>query len=224
MLNCITVCILFTMEGGDSEFANFTLPTLKAFLEARTQNVSIIVCSCYRMPHLKTHFFHEIATFWSAKTTLKRRRQKHFFPTPHPLSPVIFATATVVTFVLLRNSRFNFHCYPQREATRTQIGPEVTLRPIATSCAKDYKGHSLVQASFTEPPSRYSVPLPPPPTPVPLYHDNSAFNQFNQTKPNVASRSQTYLATGFTVQRASQPAAELSFSKLSPKSDEQDKK
>ena len=30
----------FTMEGGDSEFANFTLPTLKTFLEARSQNVS----------------------------------------------------------------------------------------------------------------------------------------------------------------------------------------
>ena len=28
------------MEGGDSEFANFTLPTLKAFLEARSHNVS----------------------------------------------------------------------------------------------------------------------------------------------------------------------------------------
>ena len=28
------------MERGDSEFANFTLPTLKAFLEARSQNVS----------------------------------------------------------------------------------------------------------------------------------------------------------------------------------------
>ena len=28
------------MEGGDSEFVNFTLPTLKAFLEARSQNVS----------------------------------------------------------------------------------------------------------------------------------------------------------------------------------------
>ena len=28
------------MEGGDSEFANFTLPTLKAFLEARCHNVS----------------------------------------------------------------------------------------------------------------------------------------------------------------------------------------
>ena len=30
----------FTMEGGDSEFANFTLPTLKAFFEARSHNVS----------------------------------------------------------------------------------------------------------------------------------------------------------------------------------------
>ena len=30
----------FTIEGGDSEFANFTLPTLKAFLEARTHNIS----------------------------------------------------------------------------------------------------------------------------------------------------------------------------------------
>ena len=28
------------MEGGDSEFANFTLSTLKAFLEARSHNVS----------------------------------------------------------------------------------------------------------------------------------------------------------------------------------------
>ena len=30
----------FTMEGGDIEFANFTLPTLKAFLEACSHNVS----------------------------------------------------------------------------------------------------------------------------------------------------------------------------------------
>ena len=27
------------MKGGDSEFANFTLPTLKACFEARAQNV-----------------------------------------------------------------------------------------------------------------------------------------------------------------------------------------
>ena len=28
------------MEGDDSEFANFTLPALKAYLEAHSQNVS----------------------------------------------------------------------------------------------------------------------------------------------------------------------------------------
>ena len=35
----IPVRTFFKMEGGDSEFANFTLPILKAFLEARSQNV-----------------------------------------------------------------------------------------------------------------------------------------------------------------------------------------
>ena len=43
-----------------------------------------------------------------------------FFSTLHPLSTVIFATATVLAFVLLRDSRFNFHCYTQREATPAQ--------------------------------------------------------------------------------------------------------
>ena len=51
----------------------------------------------------------------SQKTT-----QRHFFSTLHPLSTVIFATATVLAFVLLRDYRFNFHCYTQREATPTQ--------------------------------------------------------------------------------------------------------
>ena len=45
---------------------------------------------------------------------------RHFYSTLHPLSLVIFATATVLAFVLLRNSRFNFHCYTQHEATPTQ--------------------------------------------------------------------------------------------------------
>ena len=39
-LGPLAVRTFFTMEGGDSEFANFTLPTLKAFLEARGHNVS----------------------------------------------------------------------------------------------------------------------------------------------------------------------------------------
>ena len=46
--------------------------------------------------------------------------QRHFLFTLHPLSTVISATATVLAFVLLRNSNFNFHCYTQREATPTQ--------------------------------------------------------------------------------------------------------
>ena len=47
-------------------------------------------------------------------------RTTDFFSTLHLLSWVILATATVVAFVLLHNSRFNFHCYTQREATPTQ--------------------------------------------------------------------------------------------------------
>ena len=50
----------------------------------------------------------------------KKDKKEDFFSTLHPLSTVIFATATVLAFVLLRNSRFNFHCYTQREATPTQ--------------------------------------------------------------------------------------------------------
>ena len=62
-------------------------------------------------------FFYELAIFCSEKTPT----QRHFFsPTLHPLTTVIFATATVLPFVLLRDSRFNFHCYTKREATPTQ--------------------------------------------------------------------------------------------------------
>ena len=50
----------------------------------------------------------------------QKSTQRHFFSHLHPLSMVIFATATVVAFVLLRGSRFNFHCYTQHEATPTQ--------------------------------------------------------------------------------------------------------
>jgi len=36
----LPVRTFFTMEGGNSEFANFPLPALKALSEARSQNVS----------------------------------------------------------------------------------------------------------------------------------------------------------------------------------------
>ena len=59
-----------------------------------------------------------------------------FFPTLHPLSTVIFATATVLAFVLLRDSRFNFHCYTQKSARKC----------AATS--RDFLRESL-QSTFT---------------------------------------------------------------------------
>jgi len=52
---------------------------------------------------------------------LSEKRCRHFFyPSSIHLSSVILAKATVVPFVQLRNSRFNFHCYTQCEATPTQ--------------------------------------------------------------------------------------------------------
>ena len=75
----------------------------------------------------------------SQKTT-----QRHFFsPTLHPLSTVIFATATVLVFVLLHDSRFNFHCYTQRKATPTQ---KSARKCAATSC--DFFRERL-QSAFT---------------------------------------------------------------------------
>ena len=86
---------------------------------------------------------------------------KTLFSTLHPLSPVIFATATVVAFVLLCNSKFSSHCYRQRELTPTRKSAQKwQLRPLATSCVKDYKGHSLMQTSFTEPPYTHRVSMP----------------------------------------------------------------
>ena len=62
---------------------------------------------------------------------------------PPSLSMVIFATATVLAFVLLHNSSFNFHCYTQREATPTQ---KLARKCAATS--RDFFAERL-QSAFT---------------------------------------------------------------------------
>ena len=90
------------------------------------------------------------AVFWSSKKWCKDT----FFHTLHSLSLVIFATATVVAFVLLGNSRFNYHCCTQHEAPPTRYWPRSDTGPLVTSCMKDYQGHSLMQTSFTELPNR----------------------------------------------------------------------
>ena len=62
-----------------------------------------------------------MAVSWQNITVSQKTTQRHFFfSTLRPLSPVIFATATVVALVLLPNSWFNFRCCTQREATPTQ--------------------------------------------------------------------------------------------------------
>ena len=66
----LPVRTFFKIEGGDSEFANFTLPTLKACFEARSKTVSgnkhYLVARAIGCP--KTHFFpHELTIFWSAR-------------------------------------------------------------------------------------------------------------------------------------------------------------
>ena len=68
---------------------------------------------------------------------------------------LILANATGVAYVLIRSSRFNFHCYTQSEATSTQNWARKWHQGLfATSCAKDYEGHSLVQTTFIALPIR----------------------------------------------------------------------
>ena len=108
----------FTVEGGDNKFAKFTVTTLKAFLKVRTQNVSTTSNNLLLVLQdgKKRIFFHELAIFWLAD----KRCKDTFFPILRHLYPVIFAITTIMAFLLLRNSTFNFHCYTHCEATPPQ--------------------------------------------------------------------------------------------------------
>ena len=70
--------------------------------------------------------------------------QTLFSPTLHHLSPVIFANTTVVVFVLLHNSWFNFHSYTRHEPT-----PNQKSRPeVAAATFRDFLLKRL-QRAFT---------------------------------------------------------------------------
>ena len=82
----------------------------------------------------------------------QKMTQRHFFHTLHPLSTVVFATATVLAFVLLRDSRFNFHCYTAWGNAYWEIGPEVRCdlsRHLARKITK--RIHSSKPASLNRP-------------------------------------------------------------------------
>ena len=84
---------------------------------------------------------------------LKNDVKTHFFHSPSPFpcnfckcnnKGIFTASQFYVQLPLLNTVWSNVY---------SEIGLEVTLRPLATSYAKDYKGHSLMQTSFTEPPN-----------------------------------------------------------------------
>ena len=119
------MCTFFTTGGGDSEFTKFTGPTLDAFLKARSQNVSgdqqELVARAIGWQ--KTYVFHELAIFWLAEKRCRLLPLFSSFFILHHLSPVIFANATIMAFLLLHNSTFNFHCYTQCEACLLYTSP-----------------------------------------------------------------------------------------------------
>ena len=139
----------FTMEGGDSEFANFTVSTLKAFLKNVFGNKQELGEPVARAGKPQNLFFPRTRDLLvNRKTT-----QRHFFSILHHLSFVIFANAAAVVAFL--NSRFNVHCYKQCEPKPTQKSAwKWHLRSFATSRAKNYDRHSLVQTIFAVPPNK----------------------------------------------------------------------
>ena len=116
----------------------FTVSTVKALLKAHSQSVPAIVCAigCRKM-----HF------------GLPGKNANTLFSILHHLSPVILANAAVVAFILLRNSRFNFQCYTQREATPTHKSARKWRCDLSRLLARKIrKGiHSCKPASLNRP-------------------------------------------------------------------------
>ena len=145
------------MEGGDSEIAKSTLPTLRAFLKARSQEfvwqLAKTCCSCYRMPP-NAFFSQALVIFWSDR--------KNDAKTPPPLPPpssITFPLQFLQTqqcwyFVLLRNSRFSFHCHTQRAPTQKSARK---CRAAATFC--DFLRERLRRANQLRSSVQYTVDL-----------------------------------------------------------------
>ena len=89
---------------------NFTLPTLKTFFEAHSQNVSgnkqELVSWAIGCP--QTHFFHKLAIFWSAK---KQRKDTFFHPPSH--FPCNFCSCNSSILLILTNTIGNFSVWYQ---------------------------------------------------------------------------------------------------------------
>ena len=85
---------------------------------------------------------------------VSQKMMQPLFPHPLPPFPSIFCKWS--NGCICTASKFEVQLpllYTAWSNAYSEIGPEVTLWPLVTSCTKDYKGHSLVQNSFTAPPN-----------------------------------------------------------------------
>ena len=142
------------MEGGDSEIAKSTLPTLRAFLKARSQEfiwqLAKTCCSCYRMP--PNAFFSQALVIWSDR----KNDAKTPLPPPHrPRSPFPCnsckrsSVGILYCFAILGSASTVIHSVKQH-LLRNRPENAGQLRPFAISCAKDYEGQtSFAQVSST---------------------------------------------------------------------------
>ena len=139
------------MEGGDSKFADFTLPTLKTFWRpvvrmclATSNNLLLVLQDAPKLIFSPTN---------SRSSCQPKNNARTLFSTLQLLPLVIFANAAVVAFLLLRISSFNFHCYTQREATPTQKSARKCRCDLSRLLARKItKGiHSCEPASLNRP-------------------------------------------------------------------------
>ena len=110
------------MEGGDSTFEKFTVPTLKAFLKARIQSVPgnkrerVARAVGFR----NTHSSHVLAIFWSAGKRCKDNIAQILCHLP----AVFLANVTVLTlflyyFAILGSTSIVIHSVNQLTPTQT---------------------------------------------------------------------------------------------------------
>ena len=96
-----------------------------------------------------------MAVSWQNITVSQKTMQRHFFS--HPPSPFPGNFCNCNSGGICTASQFLVQLpllYAAWSDAYSEISLEVMLRPLATFCAKDYKGHSLSQTRFTELPNR----------------------------------------------------------------------
>ena len=140
----LPVCTFFTMEGGDSEYEKFTVPTLKAFLKSQSVCQARNCCLCYRMP--KYTLFpcnHDFLISW-------KKMQRHFSP-----SSITFPLQFLHT-----QQKWHLYCFTVLGSTSnvihsvnenlSEIGPEVAAATYRDFLRKGLQRafiHSCIPAS-----------------------------------------------------------------------------